>query len=144
LQPVRIRFDHVRLDVSDIEAAERFYSEALGLRLVVRYTVGDRVIAQMGPDGALPGVELWMEGSRVPEPHPTHHIAFSVADVRYLVERVRKLGYFIIKEPFMVDKETVAFIADPDNHIIEINDFVGRGIGESGALGPCHLARTTG
>lgn len=130
-----IRFDHVRLDVSAISAAEEFYAHALGLQRVVCYEVGQRVILQMAPDGVPPGVELWMEDGLTPEAHRTQHVAFSVADVCGLVAKVRALGYNVLREPFAIHQETVAFVADPDGHIIELNDFRGRNVGEAGTPG---------
>lgn len=119
-------FDHIRLDVADIDIAERFYAEALGLSVVVRYELADRVILQMAPGGRPAGVELWKERNLVPAPHPTHHVAFRVADVPALVEQVRALGYRVVAEPRRIEQETVAFVADPDCHTIELNDFMGR------------------
>lgn len=119
-------FDHIRLDVADIDIAERFYAEALGLSSVVRYELADRVILQMAPDGRPAGVELWQERDLVPAPHPTHHVAFRVADVPALVEHIRALGYRVVTEPHRIEQETVAFVADPDRHTIELNDFLGR------------------
>lgn len=119
-------FDHIRLDVADIDAAERFYADALGLSSVVRYELADRVILQMAPDGRPGGVELWQEQDLVPNPHPTQHIAFSVSDVPALVEHIRALGYHVVTEPYRIKQETVAFVADPDHHTIELNDFLGR------------------
>lgn len=119
-------FDHIRLDVADIDVAERFYADALGLSSVVRYDLADRVILQMAPDGRPAGIELWQERDLVPNPHPTHHVAFRVADVPALVEHIRALGYRVITEPYRIEQETVAFVADPDRHTIELNDFLGR------------------
>jgi catechol 2,3-dioxygenase-like lactoylglutathione lyase family enzyme len=127
-----IRFDHIRLDVTDIDAAEEFYAKALGLQKVVRYDLDHRVILQMAPDGVPAGVELWQEDGLGPVPHPTQHVAFSVSDVPTLVEHVRSLGYRVIEEPYRIGEETVAFVADPDNHAIEFNDFRGRGVAEAG------------
>jgi catechol 2,3-dioxygenase-like lactoylglutathione lyase family enzyme len=119
-------FDHIRLDVADIDVAERFYAEALGLSSVVRYELDDRVILQMAPDGRPAGLELWQERDLVPTPHPTHHVAFRVANVPALVEHIRALGYRVVTEPHRIEQETVAFVADPDRHTIELNDFLGR------------------
>lgn len=127
-----IKFDHVRLDVSDIEVAGDFYRRVLGLRPVVRYQVDGRTIQQLAPDGMPPGVELWQEKGLTPVPHSTQHVAFSVSDVRGLVEHARRLGYRVIREPFRTGAETCAFLADPDGHSIELNDFVGRGVAEAG------------
>jgi catechol 2,3-dioxygenase-like lactoylglutathione lyase family enzyme len=118
--------DHLRVDVRDIDQAERFYAEALGLRQIVRYETDNGVILQMGPDGAPPGVELWFERELKPRPSETEHLAFAVDDVPGFVEHVRALGYEVAREPWKIDTETVAFVRDPDGHLVEINDFNGR------------------
>jgi catechol 2,3-dioxygenase-like lactoylglutathione lyase family enzyme len=118
--------DHIRLDVADIDVAERFYADALGLSSVVRYELADGVILQMAPDCGPAGIELWKERDLVPNPHPTHHVAFRVADVPALVEHIRALGYRVVTEPYRIEQETVAFVADPDRHTIELNDFLRR------------------
>ncbi len=128
---VAVKLDHIRLDVADIDAAERFYAGALGLRRVVRYDLGSRVILQMAPDGLPAGVELWQEDGLAPAPHPTQHIAFAVSDVPALLGHVRLLGYRVLTEPYRIGAETVAFVADLDGHIIELNDFRGRGVAEA-------------
>jgi catechol 2,3-dioxygenase-like lactoylglutathione lyase family enzyme len=123
---VRIVLDHVRLDVADMGASERFYADVLGLRTVVRYTTDTGVIHQMGPGGAPPGVELWRTDGIDPRPHPTHHLAFAVSDVPAVAETARRLGYRVETEPYAIGDETVAFLADPDGHLVEVNDFRGR------------------
>jgi catechol 2,3-dioxygenase-like lactoylglutathione lyase family enzyme len=121
-----LQFDHVRLDVVDIERAQSFYQAALGLLPFVRYTIPGGVILQMGINGLPPGVELWMENTVQVAPHPTQHIAFAAKNVIEVVEHIRHLGYEIIREPVLLGEESVAFVCDPDGHIIEINDFKGR------------------
>jgi len=93
---------------------------------IVRYEIDNGVILQMGPDGMPPGVELWFETGLVPCPSKTEHLAFAVDDVPHLVEHVRSLGYQVAKEPWSIGDETVAFVSDPDGHLVELNDFVGR------------------
>lgn len=120
-----VKLDHLRLDVSDIDRAERFYSQALGLGLIVRYEIQNGSILQMGPDGRPPGVELWFEQGLQPCPSATEHLAFAVDEVRSLVEHVRELGYEVEREPFTIGTETIAFVRDPDGHLVEFNDFGG-------------------
>jgi catechol 2,3-dioxygenase-like lactoylglutathione lyase family enzyme len=122
----RVQFDHLRIDVADMDRAERFYAEALGLERIVRYEVENGVILQMGPGGAPPGVELWLEAGLEPRPSKTEHLAFAVEDVHGLVEHVRSLGYEVAREPWQIARETVAFVLDPDGHLVEFNDFAGR------------------
>jgi catechol 2,3-dioxygenase-like lactoylglutathione lyase family enzyme len=109
-----------------LESAERFYRDALGLERVARYQLGNGLIVQMGPNGAPPGVELWMEQGLVPKASDTEHLAFAVDDVGAWVERIRRHGYQIDREPYAIGGETVAFVRDPDDHLIELNDFKGR------------------
>jgi catechol 2,3-dioxygenase-like lactoylglutathione lyase family enzyme len=132
---VRIRLDHIRLDVTDLARSEAFYA-ALGLSEVIRYTLDRRVILQLAPGGAPPSIELWQETGVVPNPHPTQHVAFSVSDVPVLVEHLRGLGHQVVEEPFRIGRETVAFLSDPDGHLIELNDFRGRGVAEAGTGSP--------
>lgn len=121
-----MRLDHLRLDVSDLDRAEAFYRSALDLEVVVRYDLPQRTIMFMAPEGRPPGIELWREAGLPTRPHPTHHVAFVVDDVRAAVERVRAAGYPILEEAYRIGKETVSFVSDPDGHLIELNDFLGR------------------
>ena len=135
--------DHVRLDVSDIAASQRFYREVLELEEVVRYEHSDRVIVQMAPGRVPPGVELWLQRGQLPQPHPTHHLAFAVTSVDALVERARRLGCRVVEAPFQIGDERIAFLIDPDGHLIELNDFKGRpvGLGDDEAEGSCDQSR---
>ncbi|MEI7033347.1 VOC family protein [Streptomyces pratensis] len=123
---MKIRLDHLRVDVLDMDVAEKFYREALGFERVVRFEVPDGVIQQMGPGGSPPGVELTQKEGLVPAPSETEHICFQVDDVVAWVERVRAAGYPIEREPFKIGDEGLAFVKDPDGHLIEFNDFNGR------------------
>jgi catechol 2,3-dioxygenase-like lactoylglutathione lyase family enzyme len=109
-----------------MEVAERFYRDALECQEVVRYPLANGLIVQMAPDGRPPGVELWWEEGVQVQPSRTEHLSFSSDDVPLTVERIRALGYSVLREPYMMGTETVAFVQDPDGHLIEINDFVGR------------------
>lgn len=130
---IAVRLDHIRLDVSDIAVSEEWYRAALGLLPVVRYDTDNVVILQLAPAGLPAGVELWQERDVPPTPHRTQHVAFSVSDVPALTEHIRQLGFRIVSEPYRIGAETVAIVADPDGHLIEINDFCGRGVAEAGS-----------
>lgn len=121
-----MKLDHVRVDVLDLELAERYYRDALGLTEVVRYVLPGRTIVQVAPSATPPGVELWWEPGIGPTPSPTEHLAFAVEDVHAVIERVRSLGYPITTEPYTIGEETLAFVRDPDGHLIEFNNFRGR------------------
>jgi methionyl-tRNA formyltransferase/catechol 2,3-dioxygenase-like lactoylglutathione lyase family enzyme len=125
-EAVAPRLDHVRVDVADIERSQRFYESALSLSTIVRYDTPTHTIVQMGTAGRPPGVELWQEEGVAASPSETEHLAFYVADVTEAVKHVRALHYEIMREPFTIGHETIAFIRDPDGHLIELNDFHGR------------------
>jgi lactoylglutathione lyase len=40
-EPTRSRFDHVGLDVADLEAMERWYTSAFGYRVQLRFELAD-------------------------------------------------------------------------------------------------------
>lgn len=123
------RLDHVRLDVRDMDTTERFYTEVLGLRRIVRYEPPDVIIMQMGPGGAPPGVELWQTKGLTPSPSASEHVAFAVGSVVPVVVRARAFGSEVVQDPTVIGSETVAFVRDPDGHLVELNDFRGRGAG---------------
>lgn len=124
--------DHVRIDVTDVDVAARFYRDVFELEVVVCYATPERTIQQMGPGGRPPGVELWMEHSTRTRAHPTEHVGFAVPDVIEVVERARRLGYEVADEPVGIGEETVSFLRDPDGHLVEVNDFRGRELGVGG------------
>lgn len=123
---MKIKLDHLRVDVRDMEVAEKFYREALGFETVVRFELPDGVIQQMGPGGVPPGVELTMKEGLEPKPSTTEHMCFQVDDVIAWTERVREAGYTVDREPFKIGDEGLSFVRDPDGHLIEFNDFNGR------------------
>jgi lactoylglutathione lyase len=114
-------FLHAKLDVADLARSEHFYADLLGLVEIVRYEIPGGTILQLSPTGRSPGVELWYEASR-PVAEPTAcHIAFDVDDTRGWVERLRREGIDIAREPFDVGDETIAFVRDPDGYLVELN-----------------------
>jgi catechol 2,3-dioxygenase-like lactoylglutathione lyase family enzyme len=123
---VTARLDHFRVDVSDLDASERFYRDVMGWDLVVRYEIPNGVLLFLGPEGRSPGVELWQELGLTPNPSATQHLGIAVDDVPAMIDHVRALGYKVEEEPRMIAEETIAFVRDPDGHLIEFSDFKGR------------------
>lgn len=115
-------FHHVKLDVSDMERSLAFYVGELHWKTVVRYERPDGVIiVQVSPTGMPPGIELWQEQSFGRQADDRLHIAIGVGDVNQAVEQLRKRGVRIEQEPFVIGHETIAFIRDPDEYLIELN-----------------------
>jgi catechol 2,3-dioxygenase-like lactoylglutathione lyase family enzyme len=118
-------FHHVKLDVADIDRSLAFYVGKLQWKIIVRYDRPDGVIiVQVSPTGAPPGIELWQETPFARLSDDRLHIAIGVDDVDQAIERLRKLGARIEREPFTMGKETIGFIRDPDNYLIELNSML--------------------
>jgi catechol 2,3-dioxygenase-like lactoylglutathione lyase family enzyme len=117
-------FLHVKLDVLDLDRSLDFYCGQLRMRQIVRYDRTDGVtIVQISPTGQPPGIELWHEPPHGPLNTDRIHVAFEVQGLRETVEELRGRGVKIDTEPFAIGHENIAFIRDPDNYLIELNEF---------------------
>jgi catechol 2,3-dioxygenase-like lactoylglutathione lyase family enzyme len=108
------------LEVEDLEASERFYSEVLGFPVVDRWPerealwvmAGDRTRIglwkpQVGLFGSRGGVHV----------HFAMHIAESDYDAA--VERLRSLGQEV-EETAFEGAGRAAYVKDPDGHLVEV------------------------
>lgn len=93
----------IALLVDDIEAAEKLYTEVLGMELIERLPLGEAgevlfvdaggVRLELIPKAAFEGEErLGITG--------VHHLSFEVDDVEKAAEELKAKGVDFIKEPF--------------------------------------------
>ena len=108
------------LEVVDLEASERFYSEVLGLPVVDRWPDRDAVWVMAGERTRIglwkPQVGLF--GSR----GGLHvHFAMHIAEEDYeaAVERLRSLGQDI-EETAFEGAGRAAYVNDPDGNLVEL------------------------
>ena len=108
------------LEVVDLEAAERFYSEVLGLPVVERWPDRDAIWVMAGERTRIglwkPQVGLF--GSR----GGVHvHFALHIADSDYdaAVERLRSLGQEV-EETSFEGAGRAAYLNDPDGNLVEL------------------------
>ena len=110
------------LEVTDLERAERFYADVLGLPVVERWTdreavwlmVGDRTriglwTPQIGLAGGRGGAHV--------------HFAMHVAPERYdaAVAALRERGQEVEQHRFPAyDDSRAAYVTDPDGNVVEI------------------------
>src|SRR5512135_1651723 len=110
--------DHILLEVTDLDRSVKFYHGELGLTIKERS--GDFAVLE----AANVGLYLWSKRWRWSPPSPEGgrppqgiypHLVF--ADVKGLVERLRRDGYRIVAEPKRHLYRTEAFVADPDGFV---------------------------
>ena len=108
------------LEVVDLEAAERFYSEVLGLPVVERWPDRDAIWVMAGDRTRIglwkPQVGL-MGGRGGLHVHFAMHIA--EADYQGAVERLRNLGQKVEEVDFG-DAGRAAYVDDPDGNVVEL------------------------
>jgi len=126
---IRVRhIDHVTLVVRDVNASRRFYVELLGMTEVPRpafsfdgawFQAGATLIHliaehdRSGPAGY--PVEVLVKSSR------NHHFAFEVDDAYAAAALLKAKGIPLIDDAKLrPDGAVQVFLADPDNHVIEL------------------------
>jgi len=111
----------IALHVSDIDRAERFYAEVLGLTPLMRF--GNVAFFDCG------GLRLMLEGGH--EPRGAGHAAFCVylrcADSAAMTALLQGNGVYFEREPHLVarlpDHELwLAFFRDPDNNLLALHE----------------------
>ena len=114
------------LEVADLDAAVRFYAEALGLPLAARsenrawFHVGER--SRIGLWTPQVGIAGGKGGSHV-------HYAMHVDDADYdsVVERLRHAGLEPHEEQFEENGTRAMYVTDPDGHVVELWTWPGPG-----------------
>ena len=113
MQPVGLH--HVSINVGDVDAAVRFYTEVLGLTLR-----SDR------PDFGFPGgwldagaQQIHLIGGDVPQPLG-QHLALQVADLDAAIAELRAHDVEV-SDPSPVGTGRQAFLSDPSGNLVELH-----------------------
>lgn len=122
-----MRLDHCCLNVRDMDAAIRFYTERLGMRLLSRRDMpeSNAELAFVGYDDGGMRLELTHWRGWGPDEYVDgslfDHIAIIVDDVHALLERLKAEGVKVAKEPRTLSSGSViAFVHDLDGNWIEL------------------------
>ncbi|HYO93466.1 MAG TPA: VOC family protein [Polyangiaceae bacterium] len=127
----------INLDVSDLELAARFYTQAFELRVGRR--LGPKVVELLGaqapiyllekPEGSLPFGQ-----AHTPRAYARHwtplHLDFVVADLEEALQRVQALGAQAQGSIEVHAWGRIAVLADPFGHGFCLLEFRGRGYDE--------------
>ncbi len=124
------KVDHFAFEVSDMDAAIRFYTETLGLKLLSRdldedhheafafleLEGGNLELLQVLDENNRPIVSEKQEIGRSHSPH----LAIETEDMDRLISTLEKKGVPIVDGPLEITgKVRWVYISDPDNNIVE-------------------------
>jgi lactoylglutathione lyase len=117
------KFEHVGIQVKDIETSKQFYQNVVGLELIdeIIHTDGVLKLAFLGLNGSII-VEL-IEGynPNLPTEGKVHHVAFTVEGIEQEKERLQSLGITFVWEDIttLPNGAKYLFFLGPDGEWIE-------------------------
>lgn len=112
--PRAVGLGHVLLQVTDLEAAERFYLGLLGL------TVRNREGFRDGRPLVVTHEGLGLTNGRPEGQGPLEHLAFRARGVGGLAERARAEGVTVLRGPEPSAYGVSLYLADPDGNVVEV------------------------
>ncbi len=118
-------FFYTGITVRDLDRSIQFYTEVMGIRMVDRvknpYTNGE-FAELVSREGEFPNLELnWYADMKdYKNGDELDHLGFLVEDAYKELERFKKLGIEIAKEPYESNNHVIFFIKDPDGIWLEI------------------------
>jgi len=120
-----LKMRYLILYVTNLETSLTFYTETFGLNIrgnhgtYVELDTGQTILAMIQRDNVQELTGLTYKNPQ--EPSQTFEIGFVTDDVFATIEDLRSKDVKIIKEPITKPwGQTVAYVADPDGHFIEI------------------------
>lgn len=121
-----MKFLHTAINVSDLDAAVRFYSEVLGLVPDGRRSIPENHAEIAYVRDPVTGVRIeftrWEDRPTPRNGEELDHLAFEVEDLDAAVARARAAGARVAKEPFMLagGSSRLAFLLDPGEIWLEL------------------------
>lgn len=120
-----MNFLHTMIRVKDIEKSIKFYEEVLDMKFQVKRRLEDCWIYFLS-DGNSACLELTYNDETPADGYKIGtgfgHLAFHVDSLDEFTQKIEKLGYKYLYEPFDLNGRgsKIAFINDPDGYEIEI------------------------
>ena len=113
-QPRATGLGHVLLQVGDLDAAERFYLDLLGL------TVRKREEFRDGRPLVVTNEGLGLTSGRPDGQGPLEHVAFRGRGIAALAERALAEGVTVVRGPEASSYGLSLYLADPDGNVVEV------------------------
>lgn len=118
-----MKFTYTGIEVKDMDASIRFYTEALGMKLLDRHAMpetGGEVAGLQSP-GSEQILELnWYPQSSYRPGSELDHLAFEVEDVPATIDRLLEHGAILARDVEVRSKYVVGFVKDPNGIWIEL------------------------
>lgn len=121
-----MKFLHTMIRVKDIDASLKFYTEVLNMTLDKKKRLEDCELYFLNDEDGCCQIELTYNDETPKEGYTNGnafgHFAFSVKSLDEFTEKIGKLGYEYLYEPFDLNGKgtKIAFIKDPDGNEIEL------------------------
>ncbi|KYG91608.1 glyoxalase [[Bacillus] sp. KCTC 13219] len=122
---MKLAMKYIILYVNDLEKTMHFYQNILGLSVkmqqgtYVEFDTGQTTLSFNTRQSV--NEEIGLEVPEALIASQTFEIGFVVEDVQATIETLRTQGVKVVKEPVVKPwGQTVAYVADPDGHYIEI------------------------
>lgn len=113
-----MKFGHIGIKVTDIEASKKFYTEVLDCKILKDYKYPASNLVFLEAHGTI--IELiYKEENEVRDMGPVEHIAFKVESLDAQIEVLKEKGAVLIGEPRIVGKSRIVFIEGPDKERFE-------------------------
>jgi lactoylglutathione lyase len=124
-------FVHTSIRSSNMERSIEFYTKLLGLKLISRREIKQNnaeiaFLQAQKSKGATLELTFYRNQKKFIqakyEDRIFDHIGFEVANMKAIIEKLRKEKIIITDEPYMLGPSgpTIAFIEDPDGTLIEL------------------------
>ena len=119
-----MKWNHLGIKSADIAKSLHFYCDLLGFQRQETLEIFGKTYYFVGDDSASIEIEAGNPGDTQTNPRfqtGLYHLAFTVDDVRGLVERLRAQGVAVVLDPLSTRPDRiVAFIEDPDGVFIQL------------------------
>ena len=117
---------HTMIRVKNIDESLRFYTELLNMKLADKRRLEDCWLYFLNDEEGTTQLELTYNDETPENGYEIGsgfgHLAFSVESMEKITERMKKLGYKFLYEPFDLTGKgsKIAFLNDPDGYEIEL------------------------